>query len=701
MDNPDVVRSREAAAASGLSAESSGELLAAWHPENRRIPELAWADIPHHSLGVPSNFWVYRNQTGDVLGARARFDPRGEKKILLPLKFVPAELAGHWEWSGFWSDKKPLYGLDGLAKRPSDPVLLVEGEKTADAAQALFLDHVALTWGGTGETGIADLSPLANRAIIIWADHDEPGMTAAKRIASRLRVELTVPSVKMVQLPESLPEKWDLADEVPQGIDVHALLAEAQEIEPPNGDEDSLARLAALSPLDYDRQREGEAERLGIRLSTLDAEVKARQVWSEESGGGFDLVDPAPWSQPVDGAKLLEELTAVVTKYMALPMGAAVAVALWIMHSHAHMTATISPILAVTSPTPECGKTTLLTLLQALTPRAVMAANITAAALYRTVEKLHPTLIIDEADTFLRDNDELRGVLNSGHNRAAAYVIRTTGDNHDPRRFNTWSPKAIALIGKLPPTLQSRAIHIELQRMSAGDNVEQLRSDRLDHLEPLCRMAWRWACDNQQHLAGAEPEIPPALRGRRADNWRHLLTIADAAGGEWPEKARQVAAMLSAAREDDTAGIMLLEDIRRIFEGKKKDRLPSAEIVTELGTMDERPWPEWKGKPITQPQLAKLLSLFKIHPVSIRIPAGQPKGYHLKSFDAAFSRYLPVPAAATPPQPAKTNGFNANSGRHNNAADDRVVADEIALALMPRNACGGVADAQEAWEEEL
>ena len=72
-----------------------------------------------------------------------------------------------------------------------------------------------------------------------------------------------------------------------------------------------------------------------------------------------------------------------------------------------------------------------------------------------------PTLLIDEADFFLRDNEELRGVLNSGHRRGG-HVIRIVGEDFEPRAFSTFSPCAIALIGRLPATLHDRAIHIRL-----------------------------------------------------------------------------------------------------------------------------------------------------------------------------------------------------------------------------------------------
>src|SRR5262245_61033718 len=224
-------------------------------------------------------------------------------------------------------------------------------------------------------------------------------------------------------------------------------------------EQEMLARLAMLSAFEYERLREAEARKLKVRPATLDKEVaKARAIETAAAPEVDDfLVDREPWPEPVDLADLLDRVTETFKSHMVLPAGAAEALALWVMHAHAHDCSMISPVLGITSPTPECGKTTLLSMLGALVPRALPASNITAAALFRAVEKWQPTLLIDEADTFLRSSDEMRGILNSGHQRVNAYVIRTTGDDHEPKRFRTWVPKAIALIGKLPATLTSRA----------------------------------------------------------------------------------------------------------------------------------------------------------------------------------------------------------------------------------------------------
>jgi hypothetical protein len=132
---------------------------------------------------------------------------------------------------------------------------------------------------------------------------------------------------------------------------------------------------------------------------------------------------------------------------------------------------------------------------------------------------------------------------------------------------------------------------------------------------------------------------------RLGDNWTLMLAIANHAGGEWPEKARQAALAVSkvVGAADASTGVKLLADIRAIFEAKGVDRLPSKELTIALGAMEDRPWSEWKGgKPITQNQLARLLGVgaYGIVPDNIRIGNSVPKGYQLTQFQDAFERCL-------------------------------------------------------------
>jgi len=133
-----------------------------------------------------------------------------------------------------------------------------------------------------------------------------------------------------------------------------------------------------------------------------------------------------PSNNPVPGHILLDELESLLTRFVILPPWAAETLALWIMHTYAFELRDVSTYLGIESPEKRCGKTTLLSVLNRLANRPVAAANISPSAFFRVIEEMRPTLLIDEADTFLRGNDELRGILNAGYTRDTAYVVRVT-----------------------------------------------------------------------------------------------------------------------------------------------------------------------------------------------------------------------------------------------------------------------------------
>ena len=211
----------------------------------------------------------------------------------------------------------------------------------------------------------------------------------------------------------------------------------------------TIARLAELDPLEYDKQRPNAARALGVSLGALDRAVKeqrARRSDTKGQGRALELPSIEPWDLPVNGAELLDELCKAIGEHVVLPEGGTEAMALWALHTHVFDCFNHSPRLAITSPEKGCGKTTALDVLRELVARPLSTSNVTASAVFRTVEIARPTLLIDEADTFLTENEALRGILNSGHRKGAA-IIRTVGDDHEPRQFSTWSPAAIAMIG--------------------------------------------------------------------------------------------------------------------------------------------------------------------------------------------------------------------------------------------------------------
>jgi hypothetical protein len=415
--------------------------------------------------------------------------------------------------------------------------------------------------------------------------------------------------------------------------------------------EDALRTLASLITNEDDLRRstirEAALKKLGdIGISApgrlLDAAIQRQQSHSDT--GLILFADPEPWPSVVDGGGLLNEIVSLIRRYVIVSHDAAHAVALWILHAWALDAFDISPLLVITSPTKRCGKTTLLEAIELLVPRPLPASNITAAALFRAVEKFKPVMLIDEADTFLGEKDDLRGVINSGHRRSSAFVVRTVGDEHEPKTFSTWGAKAIASIGNLSGTTEDRSIIIPMRRRAPGEHTEKFRTAIYrSSADPLRRQAFRWACDFIPTLQAITPEEPEGLNDRAADNWRPLLAIAQLCGGKWPDRAKVAALALSADIDESegSAVVDLLQEFKDIFQSR--DRITSTDLVEYLGRQVDKRWAEWRhGKPITPRQIARLLAPLKIRPVPIRIGADVAKGYLREAFEDAFSRYLPV-----------------------------------------------------------
>jgi putative DNA primase/helicase len=441
------------------------------------------------------------------------------------------------------------------------------------------------------------------------------------------------------------------------------MVEQIKHAEPLNRDqriETEIERLRQLTDVQYEYERGPAAKRLGVRTTALDRLVARGHALNsniEIQGRALSFDDPEPWPGPVDGAELLDDLAKAVRRYVVLDDAAADAIALWIVHCYVFDFFNCTPRLAVTSPEKRCGKTTLLDVLYYVLPRALLAANVTAAAVFRIIEQAKPTLLIDEADTFLNKNDEIRGILNSGHRRGGS-VLRTVGEDHTPRAFATFAAAAISMIGGLPETLADRAIGIRLKRALKDETKETFRHDRTSHLRELASKAARWAQDNGERLKETDPDMGPLLN-RRADNWLPLFAIAELAGGDWPERARQSAADIEGtdAGDDQSVSVQLLQDLRVAFKERGTDRLRSSELVALLTRQEDRPWPEFRrDRPITTTQLAQLLKPFGVSPRNIRLNDGMVvKGYYLADLRDLFDRYVPSPAA-TPVHPDTSEG---------------------------------------------
>jgi hypothetical protein len=421
-----------------------------------------------------------------------------------------------------------------------------------------------------------------------------------------------------------------------------------------------IERLAALDPFVYEVTRAEAAKRLGMRAHVLDRVVRKKrrelglETDNDDDGQGraVKIVDVSPWHEPVDGDRLATTLAAVVKTYAVLSDAAADAIALWTLHTWMVSNFTISPRLAVVSPTKGCGKTTVLRLLSKLVRRPKRAGSISPSALFRVVEKFRPTILLDETEKYIEPNSDLHALLNEGH-CIGGTVLRVLGEKKlELREFAIFSAVAYARNGRLPDDLQQRSIVIEMQRRRANEALADLRDDRCQHLHDVARMCARWAEDVAAHLGDYSDPDMGELINRNADNWRCLFALADLIGADWPERIREAAAILT-PRESESTGPMLLSDIKAVFAGQKTepDRIWSEDLCEGLAAMEGRPWAEWKAhkranaKPITKNQLARLLEPFHIKPDSVRrtMEDGNTKtkkGYYLHQFKEAFERYL-------------------------------------------------------------
>lgn len=221
----------------------------------------------------------------------------------------------------------------------------------------------------------------------------------------------------------------------------------------------------------------------------------------------------------------------------------------------------------------------------------------------------------------------------------SAYVWRSVGDDHEPRRFRVWSPKVIAMIGKLPDTLEDRALVVPLRRKQTGEAAERFRADRLGDFLHLRRMAARWAEDHAIGLRNMDPHVPGELNDRAQDNARAICAIADAVGGVWPDLVRASLVGLAGQADDEpqSAGVLLLRDIAEVFEGRMSTRIGSTELCEALCALEESPWSDWRrGSPITTRGIAKLLKPFGVTP-----QRDMTRRFYARSdFADAFHRYL-------------------------------------------------------------
>jgi len=407
--------------------------------------------------------------------------------------------------------------------------------------------------------------------------------------------------------------------------------------------ERQLARKEAMAALDANGVK-------GV-ASALDAALRLGSSAAEgDRTPGIAFEEPAGWETEVDGSELLTNIVDLINRHVSVSHDAAIAMALWVLHSHTIEIAYCSPRLALISPTMRCGKTTAMSVMSALVARPLTVSSISTAAFFRSIEAYKPTLLIDEADTFLNTRDEFGGVLNDGHGRDGK-VLRCDGDKHDVRAYPVFAPVVVGSIGRLRETLMDRSIVVDMQRLGPGESVAPLRRRQRAAATATKRKCIRWAVDNLERLGAIQEagvDSPAELNDRAGDNWEVLIAIADTVGGGWPERAQGAARRLSSmAANDNGAGswpLQLLGDVHGLLNGELagQERVAMAHLVRLLVAMEERPWSDARnGQPINTAFLGKQLRHFHIKPKTMRFAPKPSKGYERTAFDDAFRRYLP------------------------------------------------------------
>ena len=364
-----------------------------------------------------------------------------------------------------------------------------------------------------------------------------------------------------------------------------------------------------------------------------------------------ELFDLEPWHEPINMERLMNEMQSTVASFVQLKDEEALGIAFWILHcffiklpKRAQLFE-CSPILNITSPEKRCGKSTLRELIAELVPRPLSVMNISKSALFHKIEAECPTFLIDEADTFLRSDKEMTGIINSGYKQDGVVMRQGGKDYGETLEYPTWCAKCIVGIGKnLMDTTKDRSITIRLKRKKNGEKIlskNRVLKDDPDFFIDLKKKMIRCVVDYEKQIIDCPVEMPIAMDDRTQDNWEGIYQIASFIGQGMLDKVHSAATFLSSNKyDDDSDGIELLKDIKQIIPTIDQDKIPSAILVERLNADLTRPWFGMSHKGLSQHNLANMLREFEIYPIQIGGANSNHRGYLYDDFEDAFDRYL-------------------------------------------------------------
>ena len=623
---------------------------------------IACRDYVRRKLGLPE---FEPKKAKKVNGSGKPFSPTIAKYVYRQADNTPylqvhrlADKSGfpQYHWDGEkWISGKPKgakipYMLPQLiAATPATPIYVVEGEKDVDNLAKIGFVATCNSEGadnGNGKKWTPDLNRyFKDRDVYILPDNDAPGRQHAEHVARNL--DPVAKSVRIVELP-GLPHKGDVSN---------WLESDSAGVK--------LAKLAAAAPL---------------WEPTIEAKAgKRARCHRAEGAAPFDVSEPAiPRVDRDEGAALLEDVQKFLSRFVAYPSDhAQVAHVLWIAHAHLMGAWESTPRIAFLSPEPASGKSRALEVSDLLVPDPVHAVNVTPAYLFRKVgsEDGPPTILFDEIDTVFgpkaKENEDLRALLNSGHRRGAVAgrcVMR--GSTVITEEIPSYSAVALAGLGWLPDTIMTRSVIVRMRRRAPDERIEPFRCrEHAPEGEALRRRLVGWAATVLEEATAARPQMPAGVEDRNADCWEALLAVADIAGGPWPERARAAAvALVAQAHEaEPSLGIRLLADLRTVFGNEQQ--LTTKRILSELYLIEDAPWGDLKGKPLSDSQLARRLKQYGVKSKVIRVGDATPRGYTRADLYDVWRRYLPSSQAGEP-------ATNATAATSQSFQGDNVAAEK-------------------------
>lgn len=335
-------------------------------------------------------------------------------------------------------------------------------------------------------------------------------------------------------------------------------------------------------------------------------------------------VTPVTPVTPANGTKkLFDDIYDVIDTCVSCTDEQKTALTMWVAHTYFTDKLELSPLLVVTSPQPECGKSTTLSVLKRLCKGAQYLSHTTVSSMKRLLDmyKGNNTILIDEVDTFMfnpRTKFEYASILNSGYAKETSRISMseaTSNGSYKPTDFNVWGAKVISGISigrKLQPATLTRSLVIQLYRKTRDEmktHYDDIRDDTYESIRERLKGLSETEITFSRDNGIFSQTMMKQMSDRQRDNWRPLLQIAALGGEEWFAKARDTALSLSESEDDvdSDAGVMknLLEDIRDIIEKEKLGgEIPCSLLTEKLTYEEEMRWRSYNGgKPITTNQV--------------------------------------------------------------------------------------------------